>query len=136
MAAYFEASALPGMAAWMRGQAKEELEHAMKFFSFINERGGRVALEPVQKPKAEWASPLDVFQHALEHEQQITKQINDLVELAAAENDHASSVFLQWFVTEQVEEEATLQAILGKLKLVGEAGPPLLVLDHQLGQRS
>jgi len=135
MAAYFESTSLPGMAGWMRAQAEEEFGHAMKFFGFINERGGRVVLDAIERPKTEWNSPLDVFQDAYEHEQHITKTINELVELAAAERDHATSIFLQWFVTEQVEEEATVQQIIAKLKLVSEAGPAILMLDRELGQR-
>ncbi|MCK5556801.1 MAG: ferritin, partial [Candidatus Hydrogenedentes bacterium] len=102
MSAYFDSVNLPGFANWMRVQAQEELVHAMKFYDFINERGGRVTLQPVEGPPTEWSSPLDAFENAYRHEQKVTGLINDLVNLAVKERDHATNIFLQWFVTEQV----------------------------------
>lgn len=135
MAAYFEDKNLPGFAHWMRLQAQEELGHAMKFFDFIVERRGRVLLEPVAAVPTEWASPLAVFENALAHEQKVTGLIHDLVNLAIAEKDHASNSFLQWFVDEQVEEEASADAIVQKLKMAGDTPVALLILDHELGER-
>jgi ferritin len=136
MAAYFESKNLGGMANWMRLQAQEELQHAMKFFDYVSERGGRVVLTEIASPRTDWESPVDVFQHTADHESDVTARINKLVDLAIAEKDHAANTFLQWFVTEQVEEEATAQTILEKLKLVGNDGFAILMLDEELGQRT
>jgi len=136
MAAHFDAQNLPGMAHWMRVQVQEEVKHAMKFYEFINQRDGRVALWAIDAPKAQWKSPLDAFEDALCHEKYITGRINELVDLAVAEKDHAAAAFLQWFVNEQVEEEASALAIVEKLKLAGDSGVVYLMLDGQLGQRS
>ena len=136
MAAYFESENLGGMAQWMRVQAREELAHAMKLFNFINERNGRVTLTQVEAPKTEWESPLDVFRSAYDHECKITGLIHELVDLAASQKDHAANAFLQWFVTEQVEEEAAALEIVESLKLAGDHGAALLMLDRQLGQRA
>ncbi len=135
MSADFESKALPGAANWMRIQAQEELLHAMKFFDFINERNGRVVLGQIEKPKTEWDSPLAAFEDALEHEKMISGRISDLVDLALAEKDHAANTFLQWFVTEQVEEEANAQAIIDQLKMVGDHGVALFMVDGELGKR-
>jgi len=136
MSAYFESKSLGGMANWMRIQAQEELLHAMKFYDFINERGGRVVLTEIEAPKTSWDSPLQVFEDTYEHECKVTGLINDLVGLAMAENDHAAVTFLQWFVTEQVEEESNAQTILDKLKLVGDNGVAVFMIDGELGQRT
>ncbi len=136
MSAYFESAGLPGMAGWMRAQAAEEQLHAMKMFAFVNERDGRVLLEAIEKPKADWDSPLEAFQDAYAHEQKVTGMINGLVDLAVSERDHAANNFLQWFVDEQVEEESTARAICDKLKLVGEHGHALLMMDNELGRRA
>jgi ferritin len=135
MAAYFESQAFSGMAQWMRFQAQEENAHAMKFYDFIHERNGRVKLKEIGEPKTEWDSPLNGFEEALGHERMITGAINDLAGLALEEKDHATNAFLQWFITEQVEEEATVQAILDKLNLVGDNGVALFMVDQELGQR-
>lgn len=135
MAAYFESQSFAGMANWMRIQAEEENMHGMKFFDFVHERGGRVILTEIAAPKTEWNSPSDAFQDALKHEQKITGMINQLVNLAVAEGDHAANAFLQWFVNEQVEEEANVQTILDQLKLVGDNGVALFMMDRELGQR-
>lgn len=135
MAAYFEHENLPGFAHWMRLQANEELGHALKFFDFIVERRGRVMLEPVGAVPAEWASSLAVFENALAHERKVTGLIHGLVNLAVEERDHASDSFLQWFVDEQVEEEASADAVVQQLKLAGDSGVALLILDRELGAR-
>ena len=135
MSAYFQTINLPGFANWMRVQAQEELVHAMRFYDFINERGGRVMLQQVEAPPTEWSSPLDMFENVYRHEQKVTGLINDLVNLAVAERDHATNIFLQWFVTEQVEEEASADEVVQKLKLMGDAGGGLFMLDREMGQR-
>jgi len=135
MVAYFDDLNLSGMAQWMRVQVQEEMTHAMKFFDHMNERGGRVILEAIEKPQAEWDSPLAAFEAALAHEQYITSRINSLVGLAGEENDRASDIFLQWFVTEQVEEEANADDIVRKLKMFGAAPQALYMIDKDLGAR-
>jgi ferritin len=135
MAAYFESSNLAGFAHWMKAQAQEEQTHAMKFFDFIYDRGGRVMLQAIPQPPAEFASPLAVFEKALAHEQKITGHINDLYALAVQEKDYASQTFLQWFVDEQVEEEKSAGEIVETLKMVGDKGQALFMLDRQLAQR-
>jgi ferritin len=135
MSAYFEASNLPGFARWMRLQAEEEQEHALKFFDFVNERGGRVELQAIDQPPVEFQSPLAVFVQVLEHEKKVTSLINDLYELALAEKDYPAQVMLQWFISEQVEEEAHATHIVETLKRVGDKGQGLVMLDGQLGAR-
>ena len=134
MSAYFEAQDLKGMAHWMRLQAGEENLHAMRIFDFINDRSGRVTLSQIETPKTEWKSPLDTLEDAYKHELKITGMINDLMNLVGAEKDGAGHDFLEWFVREQVEEEAA-QLIVAQLKLVGDSGVGLYMLDQQLGQR-
>jgi len=136
MSAYFQSISLPGFANWLRIQAQEELVHAMKFYDFINERGGRVMLQPVEGPPTEWSSPLDVFENTYKHEQKVTSLINDLVNLAVKEGDHATNIFLQWFVTEQVEEESSADEVVQKLKLMGDAKGGLFMLDREMAQRA
>jgi ferritin len=135
MAAYFESINLPGFANWMKVQVQEELSHAMKFFDYVNGRGGRVTLAAVEAPPSEWDSPLAVFEATYEHEQVVTGRINALVDLAVAESDYATNQMLQWFVTEQVEEEASADEMVQKLKLVGKEGGGLFMLDRELAQR-
>ena len=132
---YFKAGSLEGFAHWMRLQAEEELLHAMKFFDFIQQRGGRVKPAAVAAPSAEWESPLQVFEETLKHERKVTALINDLVRLANAENDHATAIFLQWFVTEQVEEEESASGVLEQLRLVGDAKSGLFMIDRELAKR-
>ena len=136
MQAYFESVNLEGFAGWMQVQYQEEMSHAMKFYGFINERGGRVLLQTIDAPPSEWASPLAVFEATLDHEQKVTARINDLVDVAIAERDHATNNFLQWFVAEQVEEEDSVGGVLEQIKLVGEAKGGLFMLDRELGQRT
>ncbi|HIJ78402.1 MAG: ferritin [Desulfobulbaceae bacterium] len=135
MSTYFDSSGLPGAAQWMRAQAEEEWFHGMKLLNFVNERGGRVSLKAIDQPPTTWKSALAVFQDVLAHEQKVTGLINNLVNLALDERDHASNIFLQWFVTEQVEEESGVGAVLDKLKLIGKDTSALFTLDAELGQR-
>ena len=135
MAAYCESMNLPGFAHWMRAQSQEETEHAMKFFDFILDRGGRVVLQAMAQPVVEFGSPLEVFERALEHERKVTAMINDLYGLAVRENDYASQTFLQWFVTEQVEEEKNAGDVVETLKMIGDKSEALFLLDRELGQR-
>lgn len=135
MAAYFTGLGLNGFSRWMEVQALEELTHAMKFHGFINERRGTVTLKPIDGPPTHWESPPNAFEEAYRHEQKVTGLIHDLVDLAIKERDHASNNFLQWFVSEQVEEEASTDEVVQKLKLVGEAQGGLFMLDQELGQR-
>lgn len=135
MEAYFQSISLGGFANWMRSQVQEEMFHGMKFYDFVCERGGRVTLDTIKKPDSEWKSPLAAFKQILKHEQLVTSLINDLVELAMAEKDHATLNFLQWFVAEQVEEEASVGEIVDKLKLIKEDTSGLFMLDAELGKR-
>jgi ferritin len=136
MNAYFKSINLDGFANWMHYQAQEELAHAMKFYDFIISRGGRVKLAQVDAPPNTWDSPLAIFEATLAHEQKVTGLINDLVELALAEHDHASNIFLQWFVSEQVEEEENVGGVLEQLRLMGEAKGGLFMMDRELAKRS
>lgn len=136
MAAYFEDENFPGMAQWMRLQAEEENEHAMKFYDYVIERHGRVKLGAIGEPQEAWDSPLAAFENAFEHERYISGRINDLVTLAIEERDHATNSFLQWFVDEQVEEEASVDAVVQDLKRVADFPAGLFMLDRELGQRT
>ena len=135
MSAYFESINLSGFASWMRAQAQEEMVHAMKFYDYVNERGGRVILGPIDAPPSEWESAVSVFDATYKHEQKVTGLINDLVDLAIEEKDHATNNLLQWFVSEQVEEEASASGVLNKAKLTGDAPGGLFMLDQELGAR-
>ncbi|HAA03803.1 MAG TPA: ferritin, partial [Syntrophobacteraceae bacterium] len=135
MGAYFQDLNLRGFAQWMKVQALEELTHATKFYGYVNDRGGRVILAAIDAPPSSWESPLTVFEDVLAHEQKVTGLINKLVDLAIKEKDHATNTFLQWFVTEQVEEEASANEVLQKLKLMGDAQGGLFMLDQELAQR-
>ena len=135
MSAHFQASNLPGFAHWMMLQSKEEYDHAMKIFSYIHERNGRCTLSAIGKPPADFKKPLDVMKQVLEHEKTVSGMINSLYELATKEKDYPTQVMLQWFITEQVEEEKTAGDIIEQLKMVGDAGPGLMMIDRQLGGR-
>ena len=135
MSAYCEAANLSGFAHWMRVQAQEEVSHAMKFYEFIYGRGGRVVLQAINQPPVEFQSPLDVFEQTLGHEQKVTAMIHELYTLAVQEKDYASQAFLQWFVTEQVEEEDSATQIVETLKMIGDKRHALLMLDRELGGR-
>jgi len=136
MAAYFESSSLTGFAHWMRSQALEEMAHAAKFVDFINERGGRVRMKAIEAPQVEWDSPAAVFKDTYDHECHVTSLINKLMDLALAESDHATVQFLQWFVAEQVEEEASADEVVQKLKLVQKTEGGLFMLDQEMGKRA
>jgi ferritin len=135
MESYFHSVSLSGFATWMRVQVQEELLHAMKLYDFVGSRGGRVVLEAIAKPDADWESPLAAFEHVLRHEEEITARINNLMDIAASEQDHATKIFLQWFVSEQVEEEAGVGEILSKLRLIRSDSSGLFMLDAELGKR-
>ena len=136
MNAYFKSVNLDGFANWMHYQAQEELEHSMKFYDFIIQRGGKVQLQQIDAPPGEWSSSLAVFEATLEHEQKVTGLINDLVDVAHEERDHATNIFLQWFVSEQVEEEENVGGVLEQLKLMGDANGGLFMIDRELAKRS
>lgn len=136
MAAYFEDLNLTGMAKWMRLQSDEEHEHSLKFYDFIIKISGRVILGQIDKPKSAWDSPKAAFEEALEHEQFITKSINELTDLAIEEKDHSTNTFLHWFIDEQVEEEANASDIVQKFELIADSKSGLYMLDRELGQRT
>ncbi|MBU1671707.1 MAG: ferritin [Actinobacteria bacterium] len=133
MSSYFESLNLPGFASWMRVQRLEELVHALKFFDYIVEAGGRVLLGPIDGPPTEWDGALGAFEAALAHEKKVTGLINDLVEVARAEGDSATEEFLKWYIDEQVEEEESAEEVVSKIKA---AGDDLGALDAELAQRS
>jgi len=136
MAAYFEDKNLMGFAHWMRLQADEEREHAMKFYNFILDRGGRVLLKAIDAPETAWKSNLEVTEQVAEHEAKVTASINALYELALQEKDYPAQAMLQWFITEQVEEEKNAAELVAKLRLIEERGTAVLMLDHRLSKRS
>ena len=135
MAAYFNDTNLSGFAHWMRLQVQEERMHCQKLADFISERRGRVVLESIKKPQHTWESPLNAIENAFEHERMISRKINDLVTLSLEENDNATYNFLQWFVSEQVEEESAVNAIVQNLKLINGFGPGMFILDKDLADR-
>jgi len=135
MAAYFDALNLAGFSNWMRVQVQEELSHAVKFYQYLNDRGGRVLLTPIEGPPTEWKSPQAVFEEAYEHEQKVTGLINKLTDLATQENDHMSKELLLWFIAEQVEEESSADKMVQDLKRVGDNGHGLLMLDREAAAR-
>ncbi len=136
MSTWLESKGLKGTAHWMRMQSQEETGHVTKFIDFVQERDGRVILTAVGSPQTEWKSPVDVFEDVCAHEAEVTARINKLVDLSIAESDHAANAFLQWFVTEQVEEEATARDVRDKLKLAGDSGAVLYMIDQELGGRA
>ena len=135
MAAYFEANTLPGFANWMHIQANEENEHGMKFYNHLVERDGRVSLKAIAAPATDWKSSLDVFKEVQAHEAAVTESIHALYELALNEKDYPTQIMLQWFITEQVEEEKNAAEIVQQLELIDARGTAVLMLDHQLGKR-
>ncbi|MGD0878900.1 MAG: ferritin [Anaerolineales bacterium] len=135
MAAYFESKNLPGFAKWMRVQADEETKHGMKFYQYLVDRGGRVLLKAIAAPGIDWKSNLEVFKEVQSHEAAVTTSINNLYELALKEKDYPAQVLLQWYITEQVEEEKNAAEIVQQLELIDAHGTAVLMLDHQLGKR-
>jgi len=136
MAAYLEDRNLPGFAHWMRVQEAEERGHAMKLYDFMVERGGRVMLKSIDAPKTEWNSTLELAEEVAAHEAKITASINALYELALKEKDYPTQIMLQWFITEQVEEEKNAAEIVANLKLIEDRGTAVLMLDHRLAKRA
>jgi ferritin len=118
MVSYFESISLSGFASWMKVQVQEELSHADKFMNYIHERGGKITFKEIESPKSNWKSPLEVFKATLKHEQYVTSLINNLVGIAISEKDYATQNFLQWYVSEQVEEESSVSQVVEQLKLV------------------
>lgn len=135
MTAYFEDTNFPGFARWVRMQYDEEIAHGMRLFDFVHARGGRAAVQGIDKPRADFESPVDVFKSALEQERRVTKLIYDLYEMSQNEKDYGTLVELQWFITEQIEEEKIFEEIIETLNLAGEDRAALLLLDRQLGER-
>jgi ferritin len=135
MAAYFESSNLPGFGNWLRIQAKEENEHAMKLYNHLLERGGKVELKAIAAPKVDWPSAMEAVKEVLQHEQHVTKSIHDLYEVAQKEKDYAAQVMLHWFIEEQVEEEANATAILENMQRIEAHDTAILMLDHRLSKR-
>ncbi|MHC4146754.1 MAG: ferritin [Planctomycetota bacterium] len=135
MESYFKSKNLNGFANWMKVQTQEEMTHVMKIYDFIDERGGRITLKAIEGPPTEWDSPLTVFEAVYEHEQMVTGLVNDLVNLAIAEKDHATNSFLQWFVNEQVEEESSADQVVQQLKMMENAPGGIFMFDRELGQR-
>lgn len=136
MSAWFSDKSLTGFANWMQVQFQEEQAHAMKIYDFVLERGGKIEFEAIEKPKTNWQGVLEIVAEVAAHEAHVTGLINELVDLAAREKDHASGIFLQWFVSEQVEEEASVGELLARLKLIGDDSPGLFALDMELAKRA
>ena len=135
MSAAFESMGMPGCANWMKIQAMEEMTHADKFYAYLINRGGRVALKEIAAPPREWSSAKEIFEAVLEHEIKVTALINRLVDVAEAQKDHAAKFFLQWFVEEQVEEESNATAIIDQIRLASNNPGAMLMVDKELGQR-
>lgn len=135
MAAYFEAESLTGFAHWMRLQSEEERSHALRFFDYLLHRGGRVSLPALEAPRTDFDSPTAVFEAALDQERRVSDAIENLHDVARDANDAASFPLLQWFLEEQVEEEATVGKILDRLRMAGDDRGALLILDRELAAR-
>ncbi len=135
MSAHSTHIGLPGFANWFMVQYREEMDHAMKIYRYINDQGGKVKLAAIDEPPSEFEGAMDMFQKTLQHEQFITKSIHELMDLAIQEKDHATQIFLQWFVTEQIEEEGNDNEIIAKLELAGKEGNGLFMIDKELATR-
>src|SRR5208283_2388477 len=136
MSTYYAESNFSGFASWMKVQSTEEYSHAMKFYGYVIERNGHVELETIEKPHAKFKSPVDVFKQVLEHEQKVTGMINKLYELAIKEKDYPTQIMLEWFITEQLEEEKNAGDVLEQLKMVGDSPVSLIMIDRQLAARA
>lgn len=136
MSSHAQDIGLKGFANWFFIQVQEEMSHAQKIYNYVIEQNQKVVLDEIKKPPADFKSPMDMFQRTLEHEQYVTKSINELVALAKEEKDYATEIFLQWFVTEQIEEEGNDNEIIDKLRYIGDNGNGLLMLDKELGVRT
>ncbi len=135
MQSYFSSIGMPGAANWMRVQALEEMTHGEKFCKYVEERGGRVLLSAIAAPETQWKDALAVFDAILTHERKVTALINGLMDVAIEQKDHAAGMFLQWFIGEQVEEEASVQAVIDQIKLAGESKGGMLMIDRELAAR-
>ena len=135
MESYFQSISLSGFATWMRAQVQEELFHGIKMYDYIHARGGKASLEAIAKPEEKWETPLAAFEQILAHEQHVTALINNLIDVALDVRDHAAKAFLDWFITEQVEEEATAGQIVDRLRLIGKDSSGLFLLDTELAKR-
>jgi len=135
MSACLESHAMKGFAHWLMVQAYEEQTHAKKMYDYLVDKGARVILSPIDAPRTQWNTPREIFEDVLAHERKVTGFINELVDLAIRENDHATQNFLQWFVTEQVEEEKNAGDILGKIRMTADVPGNLFILDQELGKR-
>ena len=135
MSAWCDNAGYRGFSSWMRVQAEEEYAHAMKFYDYMLDVGGKIALDTIEKPQTEWDSPYELFEAVKEHELYVTKLINDLVAVAIEEKDYATNIFLQWFVTEQIEEVATASEIIDKFRMIGKNKESFYFLDKELGER-
>lgn len=135
MASYFESIDMPGAATWMMTQAHEETEHAMRLYDHLRERGARIVVAALEAPPTQWDSPLAAFEAAYKHECKVSREFDEHMALAQSEKDYATSIFLQWFITEQVEEEASTDEIVQKIKMIGDHKSGLFMLDRALGQR-
>jgi len=136
MSSYCACEGISGVARWMFVQAQEEMTHALRIYTYVNSVGHHAVLDTIERPPDTFESVSDVFRKTLEHERKVTAMINALVDLAIEEKDHATEAFLQWFVTEQVEEEEGVNDILAKLKLAGDSGGGLFMIDKELGARA
>src|SRR6056297_696823 len=136
MSAYFEGQNFDGFANWLRVQYQEETSHAMKIYDYVHERGGKVTLTGIDSPQTDWKNPVEVFEQVFEHEQHVTSLINNLVNMAIDEKDHATNNMLQWYVAEQVEEEANAEKLLEDVKMISGKGQGMLMLDRELKQRT
>jgi ferritin len=135
MESYFQSISLSGFASWMRVQVQEEMFHGIKIYDYIHERGGKARLEAIAKPEEKWETALAAFEHVLAHEQHVTGLINNLIDVALDVRDHAAKAFLDWFITEQVEEESTAGQIVDRLRLIGKDSSGLFLLDTELAKR-
>ncbi len=135
MSAWFSERSLSGFASWMRVQAQEELSHAMKIYDYILERGGKVELNAIEQPESKWKSVVDVVGEVAKHEAKVTGLVNDLVDVALSKKDHAANIFLQWFVAEQVEEEASVGEVLERVKMIDGDSAGMFAMDMELGKR-
>lgn len=135
MSAWFESKSLNGFSNWMKIQAQEEMSHAMKMFDYVHERGGKVTLDAIEKPQSEWDSPLVVIEAVLKHEELVTSLINGLVDTALEARDHACTYFLQWYVEEQVEEEAHVGTLLERVKMIADDSAGMFTMDMELAKR-
>ncbi len=135
MSAWCDNAGYRGFSAWMRAQADEEYTHAMKFYDYMLDVGGKIVLEQIEKPQTDWNSPYELFEAVKKHELHVTQLINDLVAVAVEEKDYATNIFLQWFVTEQIEEVSNVSEIIDKFKMIGESKESFYFLDKELGER-